>query len=234
MILRADERDFVFVYDTSLLPPGATEYEQWATWSSEKDSDRSFDRFDFRHELEFGVTERVQLALYLSDWRIQDGNSVEDGADWRDIAVEGIYQLTDPLLESIGSALYGEILVGDEVLGLEGKLILQKVLPPWNLAYNLAIEAEWEGEHYEEDEGEFEQSLGASYEISPRWSVGAELLHIIESEDWEGRKPDLLYAGPNAACRGDGWWLTLAPLLQLTDRDEEANLQVRLIFGIDF
>ncbi len=30
-----------------------------------------FNRFDFRHEFEFGVTDSLQLSFYVADWRYQ-------------------------------------------------------------------------------------------------------------------------------------------------------------------
>ena len=48
--VRADERPFTFVYDASVQPAGHGEYEQWVTWTSHKDSDHAFSRFEFAHE----------------------------------------------------------------------------------------------------------------------------------------------------------------------------------------
>ncbi len=121
---RADDRRFTYVYEATIMAPGEVEYEQWVTWKTAKDSDGSFDRFEFRHELEFGLTDTLQLGIYLSVWRYQDGRSVErDGATWRDAAVELIHQLSDPVEDVIGSALYGELKFGDELFELEAKII---------------------------------------------------------------------------------------------------------------
>src|SRR5687768_446888 len=76
---KAGERRFTYVYEATTMTPGHLEYEQWLTWKTHSDNDPEFDRFDFRHELEFGLTDRLQLGLYLSDWRIQDGEGVDDG-----------------------------------------------------------------------------------------------------------------------------------------------------------
>ena len=230
----ADERRFTFVYEATTMSAGAVEYEQWITWKTHKDADPDFDRIDFRHELEFGVTDRFQVALYLSDWRYQNGDSVEDGAQWHDAAVEVIYNLTDPVTDAIGFALYGELKLGDELVELEGKLIAQKDIGQWVLAWNGTIEAEWEGPDLAEDKGKLEQTFGASYQLSPKLLTGFELLHEVEYEDWSDWGDHVLYLGPNLSYRPGQWWTTITPLIQVTDVDAEPDFQLRLIFGFDF
>ncbi len=232
--VKAGERRFVFTYEAPTLPKGAVEYEQWITWKTDKDTDSDFDRIDFRHELEFGITDNFQLAIYLSDWRYESSSSAGDSTEWRDVAVEVMYNLSDPATESIGFTLYGEIKLGDEKLELEGKIIAQKNVGKWVFAYNATIEAEWEGSNYSEDKGEFQQTLGGSYQFSPKFLGGFEVLHEIEYDDWDTWGDHVLYAGPNVSYRSDQWWVTITPLVQLTDVADEPNLQLRLIFGIDF
>jgi len=230
----AGERRFTFVYEATTLPAGAIEYEQWFTWKTDKDDDGSFDRVDIRHEFEFGVTDDLQLGLYISDWRVQRGDSVDDGAEWRNVAVETIYAMTDPVTDPLGSALYGEIKLGDELFVLEGKIILQKNLGKWVFGWNGTIEAEWEGSSFSEDKGEFEQSLGGSYQFTPKLLAGFELLHEIEYADWSDWQDHVLYLGPNLSYRSENWWITATPLFQVTDVGSEANVVLRLIFGVDF
>lgn len=230
----AGERRFTYSYEATTHPVGSVEYEQWVTWKTHKHDDPGFDRIEFRHELEFGITENLQLGLYLSDWRIQNGRSVDDGVEWRNAAVEFIYNLTDPVTEPIGSALYGEFKFGDELLELEAKIILQKNFGKWVFAWNGTIEAEWEGEHFDEDNGVFEQTLGASYQFSPSLLVGFEALHEIEYEDWSQWGDHAVYLGPNMSYRAQDWWITVTPLFQVTDVDSESDFQLRLIFGFDF
>lgn len=230
----AGERPFTFVYEATTMPAGHAEYEQWITFKTHKDADPDFDRIDFRHELEFGVTDRLQVALYLSDWRYQDGDSVGTGAEWRDVAVEIIYNLADPVTEPFGLALYGELKLGDELVEIEGKLIAQKNIGKWVFAWNGTIEAEWEGPDLAEDKGKFEQTFGGSYQFSPKFLGGFELVHEIEYEDWSDWGEPVLYLGPNFSYRAGQWWTTITALTQVTDVDAEPDFQLRLIFGFDF
>lgn len=231
---QAGERRFTYVYETTTLPPGMVEFEQWITWKTDKDTDSKFDRIDFRHEIEWGVTENFQVAIY-GDWRYQDGRSVSnDRSEWRDVAVELIYSLADPIKDPLGVALYGEIKIGEEVIELEAKLLLQKNIGKWVFAWNGIFEAEWEGEEYDEDKGEFGQAIGASYQFSPRFLMGVELLHEVEYDDWSQWQDHVVYLGPNVSYRTENWWMTITSLFQITDVQSEANYQTRFIFGFDF
>ncbi len=225
----AGGRRFTYTYEALTMPKGMWEYEQWVTWKTSKKSTPGYDRFDFRHEFEWGITDNFQLALYVADWRYDEH---KHKGDFRDIALEAIYNFTNPVTDPIGLSLYGEIAVGDEKLKLEGKLILEKDFGPLVVAYNLILEAEWEGHHFHEDKGELEQTLGISYQFSPRFMVGAELLHEFAIPDWGGIKgKGVLYVGPNVSYHADKWWATLTPLIQVSDIDDEPDFQMRLLVG---
>ena len=233
-VVRADERRFTSTSEATTLPPGMAEYEQWYTWKTSKENDRGFDRHEFRHELEFGLTEDLQLALYVSDWRYHENkHRGQSEAEWRNIAVELIYNLTDPTEDFLGTALYGEVKIGDEFFELEGKFITQKNIGPIMLAHNAIIEAEWEDDDFGTDNGKLAQTFGASYQIDPSLSVGMELLHEFAIPDWAGiRGKSVLYLGPNLAFRQPHWWVTATPLFQVSDVEDEPDFQLRLLFGI--
>jgi hypothetical protein len=232
---QAGGRMFAYSYETTVMPPGTWEYEQHITWKKDKhDADSSFDRLDVRHEVEYGVTDRFQLALY-ADWRYQDGQSVsQDRARFRDVAIEAIYQLSDPYTDAIGSALYGEVKWGDEVFELEGKILLQKNIGDWSLVWNGTVAAEWESKDYNEDKGEFAQTAGVAYRLTDRISLGAEAVHEVEMENWETLGDQVVYAGPTLSVFAMGGMMTLSPLMQVTDVQGEAELQTRVIVAVDF
>lgn len=231
----AADRVFTYVYDVTTQPIGTWEIEQWTTWKTDKDTDSEFDQIDFRTELEYGYSENLQLALYFAEWRYQDGASVtDDGAEFKTVSFEVIYNLSNPTTDTIGSALLGEVVYGGEKIAVEGGILLQKNVDRWVFGYNAILEAEWEQAHYQEDKGVFEQSAGISYQIDPNWSAGGELLHEIEFDDWSDVGDDVVYIGPNVAYRGDGWWAAVTTMFQVTDVAGEANYQTRLLFGIDF
>ncbi|MFL6569105.1 MAG: DUF6662 family protein [Chthoniobacterales bacterium] len=234
IIAHAGARRFTSVYEATTAAPGAFEFESWITWKTERDGDSRFRQLDFRHEVEFGITDRLQMAIYAADWSEQRGNSFEsEGAVYTGSAVELLYNITNPATSALGSAVYGELKIGEDLVSLESKIILQKNLGPWIFAYNATLEAEWEGDNLEERAGEFQQTLGASYEITPAFLIGAELLHELEFPDWKSGEDHVVYAGPNVSVRVGNWWATTTALAQLTNADEP-NFELRTIVGYSF
>lgn len=233
---RADERPFAFVYDVTTTAQGKWEYEQWVTWKTIKDSDSKYDKVEFRHEFEYGVTDNLQLGIYVADWRYEDGRSVDsDGFKYTNSAIEAIYRLTDPIKDILGLGLYLEYKGGPEMHALEGKILVQKNIDRWVFAYNASIENEWEEEdHHWEKIGEFQQTAGVSYQFSPRLSAGVEALFEVEFPEWEQQEDYSVYVGPNISYRSEKWWITVAPLFQTTSNEGEANIMTRVLLGINF
>ena len=228
----AGDRKFTYSYDATTAPKGSVEFEQWITWKADR-SGGTKNRFDFRHEVEIGLTDRLQLGLYLSDWSVTRENGTTKSV-WNDAAVEMIYNLSNPTTDLLGSAIYGEVKLGDELFVLEAKLLLQKNVGPWTFVYNAVVEAEWEGADYEEEIGVFEQTLGISYDLSPSFSLGVEAKHELEYEGWSGSADSAVYVGPVAAWRTQGFFIAGTVLFQASELDSEADVQTRVIFGFDF
>jgi hypothetical protein len=235
-VARADQRSFTYVYETTTVPQGGFEYEQWVTWEKSKRADSDYDRFSFRHEFEFGITDNLQAALYV-DWRYQDGESVDiNRVEFRDVAAEFIYSILDPNKDPIGLALYLEAGGGDALAYVEGKVLVQKNVGPFSIAWNGNIEASWEGYNHDQKVGELGQTFGVSMELMPALSVGVEAIHELEAANWKhwGASDNVVWVGPNLSYRQKAWWFTITPVFQVTHVDQEPDFQTRLIFGINF
>lgn len=226
----AGARRFTFVYEAPTARPGTVELENWVTWKTHTSEDNSFDRVDFRHELEFGITPRLQAAVYLADWFYADDRAHSEFG-YKASALELIYNFTNPMTDPLGFSIYQEIKAGDDLFELESKIIAQKNFGRWILAYNATMEASWEEN---ERNGEFAQSAGVSYEINPRWSVGGEILHEIGLPDWSDTGESVAWLGPNASVRVGSWWATMSALSQVTDVADEPNFELRTIVGYAF
>jgi hypothetical protein len=233
--LLAGSRRFTYVYEVTTSPPGDVEIENWVTLKTRKGDDHGFNQVEFRHELEFGITDKFQAAIYLADWNHDEGMSAgERGFTLTGSAVELIYNFTNPVADPIGLSAYQEFKGGYRFFESESKLLAQKNFGRFVVAYNATLEAEWEGEGLEEREGEFQQSLGLSYEVSPHLLFGAEFVHEIAFPDWSETEPSKFFAGPNVSVRKGNWWATLTALGQITSEGDEPDLQVRTIFGFSF
>jgi len=238
--VHAGERRFTYVYEATTAAKGEIEIENWMTWKTQREGGSRGNVFDFRHEIEFGITDRLQVGVYLADWSVEDsvaGGENGANASFQDSAVELIYNLTNPVTDIIGSAIYGEMKIGPEKFELEGKLILQKNFGPFVVAYNATLEAEWEGErfgYFNERKGTFEQTLGASYQFTPNFLLGAEFLHEFDIADWQDVGDSVVYVGPNASFRYDRFYVTATALIQATGISAEPDFQLRTIFGFHF
>lgn len=229
----AGSRRFTYSYETTTMAAGAMELESWVTWKTNQASDPDFERFDIRHEFEYGVTDRLQLAFYFADWRYEESSTESGKTEFRAVALEAIYNLTDPNTTPFGSALYGEIKGSDDFIELEAKLLLQKNFGPWVAVYNVGGAIEWEDD-YREDEAELFQSAGVSYQFSPAWSAGAEILHEIAVPDVESIGDSGVYLGPNVSWRNNRFSLAMTGLWQVTSLADEPDFQLRTIFAFDF
>jgi len=231
--VHAGARHFTYIYEAVTSAPGSVDVENWVTWSRTSNPQR-VDEVDFRHEFEFGITDRFQASVYVADW-FYAVDPEHSGFTYSDSAVELIYNLTNPVVDPLGLAIYEEVRAGDRVFELESKVIAQKNLGPLILAYNATLEAVWEGEELQSRQGEFQQALGASYEISQRLSIGVEMLHEFVFPEWsDNQRIRNFFIGPNVSFRHRNWFVTVTALAQATDTADEADFQMRTIFGIGF
>jgi hypothetical protein len=116
----ADARRFTYIYEATTEEPGEVEMENWITWGTSPRDERRFNAVDFRHEIEFGVIDHLQMGLYLADWGYRDDPAAnEHGFRYQSSALELIYNLTNPATDLLGLALYGEVRGGPKELELE-------------------------------------------------------------------------------------------------------------------
>ena len=104
-------RHFTFLYEANTSALGSLELENWVTWRHATGPDR-FDQVDFRHELEYGVTDKLQASIYLADW-FYKSDPEHSGSTYSDTAIELIYNLTNPVVDPVGLSIYGELRAGD-------------------------------------------------------------------------------------------------------------------------
>ncbi len=217
----AGVRHFGFIYEAPTSAPGSFELENTIT---SKDGDE----VAFRHEIEIGLTDHFQASVYFADW-----SWTESRTHYDDAAVELIYNFTNPVIDPVGLSIYQEIRGGENFIEWESKVIAQKNIGRFIFAYNVTLEAVWEGERLAEREGEFSNAIGASYEFSPRFSAGVELLHECVFPEWrDAEKIRNVFVGPNICYRHANWFVTVSALAQATSTPDEAEVQVRAIFGI--
>jgi hypothetical protein len=215
----ADRRAYGTTYEAVTAPKGEIDVESWSTFAPDGEISGGPSSRGVREmiELEYGITDRWDVALYNMLDMITSGDT-ESG--YAGLKVETRYRLSDRGQWAIDPVLYLEfqqLFRGDANQKYEAKLILGKDIGKLNLAMNLAVEEERMTEPSWNTEVEY--AAGASYALTPAWVVGAEVFGKLEREatmsggmeienrSWLG--PTLSWAGGGSGVLR-GVWVTLA------------------------
>lgn len=237
----AGESPFGYVYTTDTHPRGVWEFEQWLTNRREQ-SRGDYSAWQSRSELEYGVTDSLQSALYANYTQVDalqnraDGTTgpgafVPDSADpdaryrsrfFESFSNEWIYRVLSPYKDPIGLALYVEPSYGPKSRELEGKMIVQKNFLEDQLVWaaNLTAAREKQSFHGDwEKEGELELTTGLAYSFAPRWNAGVEYRKHTgfsgSSFSGDNRRYTANFFGPSVHYAGRSWWITGTWLTQL-------------------
>ena len=247
----ADERKFTYSYESKVLPQGTWEFEQWATLRARQETGH-VQVWQFREEIEYGLTDRLTTALYLN-WEYEAVRGVpgvenEHEVEFETVSLEAKYKLLDATADPVGLLLYAELAAGSEERELELKLIVDKQVGAFRFAYNLILEFEQEEEEEPSGETEWEKesvlmhTFGVSYQANPNFAVGAEAyFHQAFEGTFQEQEHLAFFVGPNVHVSTSFGWLTLTVLRQM-DRGEDHELvldgltkyEVRLIVGVNF
>jgi len=237
----AGDSPFGYVYTTDTHPKGTWEIEQWVTNRS-KQSRGDFDAWEYRTELEYGVTENLQGSFYLNYGQVNafrnrpDGTTgpgafVPDDVDpnarysnryLESASTEWIYRVLSPYKDGIGLALYIEPTYGPRKRELESRLIVQKNFMQDRLVWAANLIAAQEKERFHGDwekESEFQVTTGLAYAFLPRWYGGVEYRRHtgFEGYGFSGQKRQYTanFIGPSLHYSRGQWWFTATYLTQL-------------------
>lgn len=244
----ATDRSFTYTYETPVAAPGHSEIEPWVTYRTGKDE--HFNRYDLRVEYEGGVLPGLQTALYMNFSATSEDQFDElTGERYRSqtfaftgVSNEWKYQLSDPVADPLGTALYLEGTFAPQKTELEAKVLLDKRMGPLILAMNLVGEYEWEYPAKDETEryAEIEVDLAAGVEATKALVVGLEVnapTHLPES----GPESSVVNMGPALAAHLDRWWVATTFLMQVAalknptsgslNLERYERFQVRTVWG---
>lgn len=251
--LRADERRFTYTYEPEVATKGSLEFEQWVTARISRNSDvgqENYNKWQFREELEYGVTDRYSISGYLltssESFRDPTTGANESEFEFDGVAMENRYMLLNPAEHAVGLTLYFEPRYSGSEAELEQKIILGQRHGDWKWAFNLTHATEWE-DNLHEVEGEFEASFGLSRDLNRRWSVGLEFRNHNELPEYETWENTAFFLGPVVSYRQEKWYATLSVMPQVYGANFEGNpdndhhfelegherLNIRLLIGID-
>lgn len=252
--VRADERLFTYTYEPETETRGDWEYEQTVTARVGRNAavgQENDQHWEFRQEIEHGVTDRYTAALYVNNDYERSTDPASGATSSRNrftgVSLENRYQLLDPFAHPVGLTLYLEPTFDGDNAELEQKIILGQRFGEWKWALNLTHATEWTDD-CQSHEGELEISAGLARRLTHRWAVGIEARDHNELPDYNQWENTAVYIGPGASYRRLGWWATLTVMPQIyganftgnPDNDPRLELEgherlnVRLMFGFDF
>ncbi len=260
----ASERYFTYTYEPETMPQGALEFEQWATFRTtrnDKVGQNHFTRWDFREELEYGVTDYYTLSLYLNEkseyFRNPATNVKTNEFEFEGVSIENKWMVLNPAEHPVGLSLYLEPRIGNGEFELEEKIILGQRFgqnKEWKWAFNATHATEWKDSEAPdkgtETEGELEFTFGITREMSKRWYLGVEFRNHNEIPEYDEWEHTAFFLGPVVTYRQENWWATVTTMVQVYGRnynaggdpdgesnlvlDEHELLNVRCVIGIDF
>jgi hypothetical protein len=176
----ASPRPLPFTYPYDTLPSGQLEIEQYAdivpVRVARENPDGTLDgvtsmRYVLQTELEYGLTNKLEFGWYF---QFRQGGS----SDTPFMRLEGVkqrvrYRLAEAGEWPIDVGVYLELAEFHNELEFEEKILLAKRFGAINVAANLWVEQEW---YFQTDDTKYiyNPTIGASYEITPRFIAGLE------------------------------------------------------------
>lgn len=254
----ANPRPLPFTYAYPTLPAGKFEFEQYVDLVPVRVSKELPDgsaqgvmslRSVLQTELEYGITDRLELGWYFV---FRQGASAESPF----LRFDGIkqrlrYRLAEEGEWPINVGLYLEVAEFHNEIEVEEKILLSRRFGRLNLIANLWVEQEY---YFQTGETKFiyNPTVGATFELSPHFTVGAE--YWARGRFDSKRGPTDLdgssdaptatrhYVGPTLLVQSGEYWLSAGAYVRLdglssgnTEIGEPyGRVWVRAIIGIGF
>ena len=254
----ADDRRFTYTYEPETTLQGVLEFEQWLTLRTQRTTagdvkQQNYNLWELREELEYGVTDRYSVSLYLNfhseSFRDVSTSPATDSSkfQFKGVSVENRYMLVNPANHAVGITLYLEPRFSGDEAELEERLILGQRHGDWKWALNLTHATEW-SENWHATEGELEASFGIALDLNKQWSIGLELRDHNELPEYSRWENTALFLGPVVSYRQEKWWAALTIMPQIyganylgnpdqnthLDLDAHERVNIRLLMGISF
>jgi hypothetical protein len=250
----ANPRPLPFTYPNEQLVTGATELEQFIDFTTAKASDVTsgkdvpYGQFQFQTEFEHGITDRLELGLYVM-YAPSTPTDFAPNSTPRPLEGNGMkqrlrFKLADTGVWPIDVAVYGELVESEREVEIEGKLILQRRLGIARIMANVTGEQEF---YYNgEKEFVFDPSAGVTFEATPAIQPGIEWWMRAEfSEEGENEKNapgSQQYVGPALMLQMGSLWWTNGFYMRVSNWNDNINpphqgfgkLWIRSVIGFGF
>lgn len=232
----AGEGSFGWIYTLDLQPKGTWEFEQRLQYNRAQ-AQNTYNLWQARSEIEYGVNEDFQLAGYLnysyvdafrnypantefpngetSGWGVPY-TSDNKYSKWRvdGGSIEAIYRFTNPVVDPIGIGIYGELTAGPTKEEFEARLLLQSNFLDDKLVLAANIVGAIEKIKYLADgpapESMADMLLGVSYRFANNWTAGLEARfhNDFYGYRYNTQTQRAWFFGPNVHYATRDWWIT--------------------------
>ena len=221
----ADQRSYVWTYEYLTLAKDSAELEYYQTAvTKDRQKDSSSD-WQQQIELEYGLTDRLDAALYqVYEQKEKDPAKSDTGVmKYSGYKFRLRYRIAEKNQLPVDVLLYAEhqekVDAGSGDL-FEGKVILAKDIGKLNISYNQIYKNTYDGG----DRASHEYAAGMSYELAPSFKLG------IESKG--NYYTDKYAAGPTVSWIGGRIWANLGAVYGLNSRTNDR--EVRFLLGVPF
>jgi hypothetical protein len=249
----ANPRPLPFSYPHEQLPEGATEIEQYVDYTPVRALDVEghsvpYAAMHFQTEFEHGITDRLELGLYVMYAPAPNGEIAFQTApsiDHTGLKQRLRYKLADTGAWPIDVSLYGELVENEKEVELEGKVILQRRIGPMRIIANATVEEEFE--FAGERNFVVAPSGGLTFEATPSVQPGIEWWMRAEyPADSPSPRPFELgphhYVGPALLLQFGRLWWTNGVYLRVSDFGRAlepgdgafGNVWLRSVVGLGF
>ena len=222
----ADLRSFTHTYEYTTMPEGKTAIELWhtqgrATW--DKTSPQFFQQII---EIEHGITDHWDFAFYTVFAQVSGDAMVAEPYHLSETKLETRYRFADRGEWPVDTLIYGEVAkeFGESVYELEGKVIVARDFDKFTAAANAIVEIKV-GNDVAETEPELGFALGATYQVHPKFRLGAETWGAVEESELH------LSVGPAVSwAPASNLWFALTAGFGISEAEKFA---ARAIVGIE-
>ena len=212
----ADQRSYVWTYEYSTLAKDSAEIEFYQTSVTKDRQTNNTSDWKQQVEFEYGITDRLDAALYQVFNQPSGGRFQYEG-----YKIRIRYRLADKNVYPVDILLYAEQAENTcDESEFEAKLVLAKDIGKLNLAYNQIFE-----KAYDNKAGaEHGYSAGVSYEVSPSFRLGLESKGNYREGEYA--------AGPSVSWSGGRIWANLGAVFGVNRKTNDR--EVRFLMGVPF
>lgn len=237
----ADDAPFLNTDPASVVAKGDTAVQQWLSWAHGQ-SGTSFNAFESLTEFDYGLTDRIQLALTVSNvWtRVKAPGSPAEVSDFPGLAAEVIIVALPTDTSPIGVAFAVDPAIDSTSHGIAGRVLLTKYILGFENVLNINFEDNWSKDdngHWQ-GQGAVSFNYGIARALDKHWTLGLEFgnqftFSRLVTDVAFANFGTTLFLGPSLQYDSGSWVVTAGLQLQLPRKGYDPEAE-RMRAGLRF